>query len=182
MKYLALALSGIILVSSCSGEVQLSIYNNTNDIVQISIISNEFSFRLDTIQDVYSGKYFIQQKVHSPHKFVMRNCKIDTIKSSIPPISKIVTAIEEREFCYTSFNETGTTQELTFTIPPEVGVEIFYERYIDLKGSSLSSVDTIYFQNNETNIQLNGVDAIKSNIKNAKRCSNCKIIIGELSQ
>ncbi|MEM1322466.1 MAG: hypothetical protein AAGG75_19540 [Bacteroidota bacterium] len=172
----------LLLFSACSAEVQLTLQNDTKEVVQVSIISDEFRLRTDTVLNNDTQRYFTRDEVYTPHQLNMQSCQVDSLHLRSPLLTNTASKLGQAAFCYDSFSNLGGQQELNFAILPGKEIEIYYERYIDLGESPLSSVDTIYLKNSQIKVQLNGAEAIKAKVENAKSCASCKIALSQFTR
>ena len=169
MKVDCILIFFMCFLASCASDVELSICNETQEIVEVTIISNEFQQGVDTVKDKTSRDFFVKGVVFTPHKFRISACEFFPVANQVtPPIHYIFTDVVE-EICYESYEVGRLTNKLTFSLPANTEIPIFYERYIELEGSDLSSVDSILIQYKDIHVELLGANKVKESIRNGTK-------------
>ncbi|GEM_PF-5905664 len=169
MRVPTVATSFTFMLASCASDVELSLVNEMEEAVTITIISNEFQQGVDTVKDKTSRDFFVRGIVFTPHEFRISACEFFPIVNQVtPPIRYIFTDVVE-EICYESYEVDSLTHELTFSLPANTEIPIFYERYIELKGSDLSSVDSILIQYKDIHVELLGANKVRESIRNGTK-------------
>lgn len=179
MKTIYFIVSSIlIMLSSCYRSTKINLFNDSKEVVKVSIISDEFIFHQDTIWHPQKGFFFEKGFVGIPYGFSAESCGQDSINYNG---DKNIIPFGNSDICYDSYEILGQRKKLTFSLKPKQRVKIFYNK-TTLKTSNISSIDTIQFQFlNGEEIQLNGPNEIKHNIRNKKWCRLCEIRIKDLT-
>lgn len=180
MKTIYFIVSSIlIMLSSCYRSTKINLFNDSKEVVKVSIISDEFDYYLDTIWHPQKGYFFEREFVGIYKRFSAESCKQDSIFFEGEPRRM---PFNYTEICYDSFEKINQSYRLTFTLGAQENVQIFQDNKFPLRTTNLSSIDTIQFQFlNGEELELNGSNEIKNNIRNKKLCSLCEIRIKDLT-
>ncbi len=168
----------LVVFSSCYNASTLSIVNDIENDVEVTIISDQISILKDTFWDARDSLFFVGNLIVGKN-FQMIDCDRKVIK-----YNGLIQKVNESELCFSEHKFIAKSNQFRFTLPLGRDIQLLKVGSSKLKLVDLTEIDSIIIEGQYLNkpftLNLLGEAMIQEAISELEDCNDCKITISKM--